>query len=164
MRLNLGCGKRILKDYVNVDFPSNAYESTPDVATDIRKLPFEDNSVDEIMAIHVWEHFYLNEVNEVIEEWKRVLNPGGKLVLEMPCLDKVVEFLKQGVTHPQLTIWPLYGDPSTHKSEADLHKWCWGINALTRFLEKHGFKDIKSEEPHYHIKERDMRITAIKEV
>jgi predicted SAM-dependent methyltransferase len=162
IKLNLGCGRKIIEGYVNVDFPDNAYGTKPDVETDIRKLPFEDNYADEIMAIHVWEHFYLNEVDEIIEEWKRVLKPGGKIILEMPCLDKVSYFIAQGSKDPRLTLWPLYGDPSTHKSEADLHKWCWSIVMLIKFLTQHGFKDVISDEPMFHVKQRDMRIEAVK--
>lgn len=161
-KLNLGCGKRILKGYINIDFPNNAYDSQPDMALDIRKLPFEDNSVDEILAVHVWEHFYLNEVDGIIEEWKRVLKEDGTLILEMPCLDKIIGFIQEGNFHPQLVMWPLYGDPSTHKGEADLHKWCWNIKGLQSFLEKHKFKNIQFTEPEYHLKQRDMRVKAVK--
>jgi predicted SAM-dependent methyltransferase len=154
VKLNLGC--------VNVDFPDNAYDSKPDVETDIRELPFEDNYADEIMAIHVWEHFYLREVDEIITEWKRVLKPGGKLILEMPCLDKVLAWFSCKDVNPQMTLWPLYGDPSTHKSEADLHKWCWSMNQIIGFLEAHDFKDIEAKEPQFHVKQRDMRIEAVK--
>lgn len=162
MRLNLGCGKKILPGYTNVDFPDNAYKVKPDVEADIRVLPFDDDSADEIMAIHVFEHFYLKEVDMILTEWKRVLKKGGRLVLEMPCLEKVFQMIRQGISDPQLIMFPLFGDPATHKSEADLHKWCWSGEALGKLLESHGFKDLEWVKPKFHVAQRDMRIEAVK--
>ncbi len=83
IKLNLGCGDKILDDYVNVDIASERAGKKPDVISDIRKLDnFPDNYADEIMAIHVVEHFWRWEVVNVLTEWVRVLKPGGKMVLE----------------------------------------------------------------------------------
>jgi predicted SAM-dependent methyltransferase len=161
LKLHLGCGKKILEGWTNCDIADNAYDTQPDVACDITKLPFDDNSADEIMAIHVFEHFYLKDVDGVLAEWKRVLKDGGKLVLEMPCFNKVLHWLRQDKLDPRLTMFPLYGDPGTHKGEHDLHKWCWSMEEIKGLLEGNGFKDVEILEPEYHVKQRDMRVMAI---
>ena len=53
-KLNVGCGSDIREDYLNVD----ARELPGvDVVADVRQLPFEPRSVDELYASHTIEHF-----------------------------------------------------------------------------------------------------------
>lgn len=47
-------------------------------------LPYADGSVDEIYASHVLEHFGLAEVQLVLNEWARVLKPGGRMRVGVP--------------------------------------------------------------------------------
>lgn len=157
MRLHLGCGKRRWQGWVNID------AQDADVCCDIRSLPYEDDSADEIAAIHVFEHFYLKEAPKVLQEWHRVLKPGGWLVLELPCLDSMLNYVLQ-TKHidGQMFLWGLYGDPSTHRSELDLHKWAWTRKALQGALEDAGFRTVDFETPQYHVPSRDMRAVAKK--
>lgn len=151
MKLNLGSGNKRIEGFTNVDL-QNA-----DINCDIRKLPFEDGSIDEIMAIHVCEHFYVREIYGVLKEWKRVLKKDGIMALELPCLDKVLAHFANG-SPENFTLWPLYGDPRTHSAgEPALHKWCWSISQFYELLDAVGFSDITEEKPHYHQPSRDMR-------
>ena len=156
MRLHLGCGKRHLDGWLNIDLFGSDHDC------DIRKLPFDDESAEEIMAIHVCEHFYVTEILSVLKEWRRVLKPGGKMVLELPCLDKVLIHFANG-SPENFTLWPLYGDPNTHKDgEPALHKWSWSKSQFKALLKAVGFDEITEETPHYHQPSRDMRWIAIK--
>lgn len=156
MKLNLGCGSKKVEGFIGVDIKAS------DVVADIRKLPFDDDSADEIMAIHVCEHLYVHEIVGVLAEWRRVLEPEGILAVELPCLDKVLEHFRRG-SPENMTLWPLYGDPNTHKDgEPALHKWCWSTEQFYRVLKAAGFDDIREEVPHYHVPNRDMRWVCIK--
>lgn len=155
-KLNLGCGKRKLPGWINVDLHNSDYDC------DIRKLPFKANSTDEIMAIHVCEHLYFDELLPTLENWFKVLKPGGKIILELPCLDKVIEHFNKG-SSAIMTLWALYGDPRTHTSGASaLHKWCWSKKIFSKSLESVGFVDITEETPQHHEPTRDMRWVAKK--
>lgn len=50
---------------------------------DATRLSFIDNSIDRVIAAHVLEHLY--RPHEVMQEWVRVLKPGGVLTLVLPC-------------------------------------------------------------------------------
>jgi predicted SAM-dependent methyltransferase len=156
VKLHLGCGRKKLDGWVNCDL----YGS--DLNIDIRTLPFPDGVIDEIMAIHVCEHFYVHDIGKVLKEWRRVLKDGGKLIIELPCLDKVIaHFINGGPAN--MTLWPLYGDPNTHKDgEPALHKWCWSLKAFRMLLEEAGFTEITEETPHFHVPSRDMRFVCVK--
>jgi predicted SAM-dependent methyltransferase len=156
VKLNLGCGRKKWEGFVNVDL------SGADLNCDIRRLPLLSETVEEIAAIHVVEHFFLTEVADVLLEWCRVLKNGGRLVIEMPCWDKVQEHIKRG-SDENMTRWPLYGDPSTHKDGLPaLHKWCYSSHEMREILELTGFSQINEEPPRFHQPTRDMRFVAIK--
>ena len=155
MRLNLGSGCRNVVGYTNVDLDPRA-----DVNSDIRTLPFDDDSADEVMAIHVIEHFYRWEVLDVLKEWRRVLKPGGLLVLECPDLGKLVNNLVRGDTE-QMTLWGLYGDPS-YQSVIMTHNWAYTFNMLRSVVEEAGFTGAVQKPPRWHYPQRDMRLEASK--
>jgi predicted SAM-dependent methyltransferase len=156
MKLHLGCGRRKWDGYINCDLQDS------DVDCDIRVLPFDDNSADEIVAIHVVEHFMITEVRWVLADWLRVLRPGGELIIELPCWDKVVSHIKANAPD-NMTRWALFGDPSTHKDGFPaVHKWCYSIEEMTKLLGIVGFRDIQCEEPKFHQPSRDMRFKAVK--
>lgn len=157
IKLNLGCGKSYLQGWINVDV-STAYKV--DQCADLRQLPFPDGYADEIMAIHVIEHFYRWEVDDLLREWFRVLKPGGKLILECPDLNKAIRNILEGQPD-QMGMWALYGDWN-HKDPLMMHKHGWSAKALSEVLGK--FSEVVAQKPaQYHKKDlRDMRIEAIK--
>ena len=59
VKLNLGCGDKILEGYINIDTASERKERKPDIIADIRDLKKIKTAIaDEILAVHVIEHFY----------------------------------------------------------------------------------------------------------
>jgi predicted SAM-dependent methyltransferase len=157
MKINLGSGKKMLKGWVNVDIEG------ADVNCDIRKLPFDDESAEEVMAVHVFEHIPYKENLDTLIEWRRVLKDGGRLILELPCMDKVIQYIRNSEDLAiNMIMWPLFGDPKTIKTEHDLHKWCYTVNELGALLYDAGFREVYEEIPHYHVPERDMRLVAMK--
>lgn len=157
MKLHLGCGKKLWPGFVNVDAVGD-----PDVKCDLRKLPFDSNSADEIHSVHVVEHLYVHEVLDVMTEWVRVLKPGGLMVVEVPCRDKVFDLIKRGETRHQLVVWPFCSQPDNVFSEYDLHKWCYSFDEMGRLLDAAGLGSIRFEEPKFHVPFRDMRAVGVK--
>ncbi len=145
-----------MEGYLNIDLHDS------DLDCDIRTLPFDDGTADVIQAVHVLEHFYYHEIVEVLSEWLRVLKPGGMLIAELPCLDKVLAHFTNGSTQ-NMTLWALYGDPSTHRDgEPSLHKWCWSKREFMRLLNSVGFTEVEEQQPIFHQPTRDMRWVATK--
>jgi SAM-dependent methyltransferase len=81
-RVNIGCGGRPTKDWVNFD-------AIPGPGVDFwdcrRGLPFADNAVAAIYLEHVFEHFDLEaEAKPFLRECLRCLRPGGILRIVVP--------------------------------------------------------------------------------
>lgn len=165
VRLNLGCGAKRWEGFVNVDLESNWTAIKPDVSADVTKtLPFEDEYADEVHAYHLFEHLPRAAAPRILNEWIRVLKPGGKLVLEMPCLDKILALFdyfhqNQKPIDPRLTMWGLFGDPG-YENDAMVHRWCYSVSELSNVLAAAGMVDIAQETPQTHQPIRDMRLVS----
>jgi len=79
--LDVGCGIRKQPGAIGVD--RNA-ASNADVLADLDRFPypFQDDSFDRIYAVHVIEH--LADVIGAVEEFHRLLKPGGRLHVVTP--------------------------------------------------------------------------------
>lgn len=170
IKLNLGCGDKILDGYINVDVAHERAGKQPDVVCDIRSLDaLSSDYADEVLAVHVIEHFWRWEVEDVLKEWIRVLKPGGKLILECPNLKSACEAFLQDPDNGakagqegQRTMWVFYGDPSW-KDPLMIHRWGYTPESLGNLLQSVGLLDVKQEPAQFKLKEpRDMRITGIK--
>jgi len=85
MKLNLGCGSKILEGYTNVD-KFDYYN--PDIVHDLEKTPypFDENSISEIVLSHVLEHLGQDpEVfNEIIKELYRICKNNSIIDIRIP--------------------------------------------------------------------------------
>lgn len=169
-KLNLGCGDKILPGYVNVDVVPSRRGLKPDVLCDLHKLtPFEDNSVDEILSVHVVEHFWRWEVTDVLREWARVLRPGGTMILECPNLLSAAHELLQNPEagagpggEGQRTMWVFYGDPAW-KDPYMIHRWGYTPRSLGQIMHEAGLTNLRQEPAQFKLREpRDMRVVGEK--
>lgn len=155
---------------MNVDAHNDGWKSKkkPDALADITDLPFPENHADAIAAIHVIEHFYYWDVVNVLSHWMKILKPGGKLILELPSMEKVFQYIANCLDQKQpmsatFSFLPIWGDPS-FKDVAMCHKWGYFFPTLKIPLVKAGFERIGLEKARYHFPQRDMRVVAYKPV
>lgn len=80
-KLNLGSGQAYREGYTNIDCQALA---KADITMDLEgePWPFEDGSVTEIIANHVFEHFY--DLLWVMKECHRVMASGAMLRIAVP--------------------------------------------------------------------------------
>ncbi len=81
MRLNLGCGRNAIPDWINID--SVALPGV-DLVVDMEKatLPFEDNSIAEFHASHFLEHIH-NSL-PLMQELHRIAKPDALATFRVP--------------------------------------------------------------------------------
>ena len=84
-KINLGCGKDYLDDWVNVDFYD---DSTCDIKHDLEVFPWpwEDNSVSEIRIIHTLEHLGADwkVYIKILQEMYRVCEDDAHIQVDVP--------------------------------------------------------------------------------
>jgi predicted SAM-dependent methyltransferase len=94
--LNIGCGRKYVRGFVNVD--GNLF-CRKDMWLDLRnRLPFSSESVDAIYCCHVLEHFYPDELRQILRECHRVLRHGAGIRVLVPSLEGAVAAYVQGKT------------------------------------------------------------------
>lgn len=85
MKLNLGCGNKKIDGYINVDkYKTEAVDQVVDL--EITPWPWNENTVDEILLIHVLEHMgqSTNSYLAIIQEIYRVSKSGAILKIHVP--------------------------------------------------------------------------------
>jgi len=143
MKLNLGCGSKKLEGWVNID---SVAQFAPDLLHDI-SLPFQyaDDSIDEILAEGILEHFdkYLRFI--IFYEWVRMLKIGGIITIGVPNFHKI---LRRYFKHSfDVFLDNVFGE-TMYESEVYLshfgtHKWGYSENTLKEFVRKFGIEPIK---------------------
>ena len=136
-KLHLGCGPKYIPGFIHID--AIEYEHI-DHCTNIDNLEFfDDSSVDLIYNCHVLEHFRRDQLKKVLEEWHRVLKPGGTLRCAVPDFQALSEIYAE--THDlSLIIGPIVG---RQNYLYNFHYNIFDFKSLTDALKKVGFRDIK---------------------
>lgn len=137
MKLHLGCGKRYIPGFVHVDAIDYPHV---DHVTTIDNLSFiPDRSVDLIYNCHVLEHFKRRDVGRVLNEWARVLKPGGTLRISVPDFAKLCE-VYQRYGKLDLVVGALFG---RQDYLYNIHYNVFDFASLAHFLEQAGFVNVR---------------------
>ncbi len=152
MRLHLGCGKRNFgKDWVHIDCADYPHI----VSYDVKNLPFKDDSCELVYASHVMEYFDREEAILVLNEWRRVLKPNGKIRLAVPDFRAMATLYISGKFNLQSFLGPLYGKMVPVSCGAIYHKTVYDFESLRLLMNEVGFRDVERydwrETEHAHI-------------
>lgn len=84
-KVQFGCGGNRLNGWENYDYEI-------DIS---KKLPFENDSVDCVLAEHVMEHISIHDAWNFVEECYRILKKGGYIRLAVPCASRIFRLADQ---------------------------------------------------------------------
>lgn len=127
-RWNLGAGDCPLPGYKNLDRKSG-FEAYP--------LDAPPDSLDEIRASHVLEHFSHRDIIDVLKDWASKLRPGGVLKVAVPDFRKIVSAYLAGSSVP-VQGYIMGG----HTDADDRHGCIFDQDALTDALAAAGLERI----------------------
>jgi predicted SAM-dependent methyltransferase len=159
IRLEVGSGASPVPGYIHCDVD----ELMPNLDIQCRmgeeRLPLPDACCSEILSNHSIEHVPWVRIPLMLEEWSRVLVPGGKLFLRTPDLEFICRTYLEGKLTPEspkdeqamLSIFGSYS--SAHWANIKLfagqdypgnfHFFCLDFPMLTELLERFGFERVQ---------------------
>ena len=151
INLNLGSGSKPYLDYRNCDkYPGPGV----DEVFDMNKIPYPNNSVTTIHSEHALEHLDHYRARTCIEEWFRVLKPGGKIHLQMPDLDECcMQFViscrsnnRPAMEWFRYTIYGLEKGLSPNEpAEAQFHSTGFSLEEIKEEFSKIGFIIVNAQ-------------------
>lgn len=146
MKLNLGCQIHYFEGWTNIDIVDDDADMKVDIFANADTLPMiEDNSVDFIYAGHLVEHFYPDTLLRAITEWKRVLKPGGKLVIVTPDCGAIFrDYANEKLDSIEATWQQIYGRIYAYDRESERHHIAFDASTLYRLT--HGIEWNRYEE------------------
>lgn len=147
-RLEIGSGGRPQPGYVHVDVDPRAWHV--EAVAPAWRLPFSDGWAEEIVAVHILEHIHPQKLLPTLQEWRRVLAPGGRVRVHVP---NTVEILESFIAGPIDRKWALMsavlgmnGVPGTRRPEEirwlSDHQILFDRGVLAWAFEAAGFQEV----------------------
>src|SRR3990167_3307760 len=114
MKINIGCGTDIRKDFLNVDIRNLPSTDVTCDAIDLRNF-IKNEEVEFIVAQHLLEYIPRDQLLIALEEWTRILKPSGILEIRVTDIKEVTKALylntisKEMGLHHEMVLSLLYG-------------------------------------------------------
>jgi len=101
VRLNMGCGARKFEGFCNIDKNPDV---NPDMLLDATKpLPFEESSVEYILAMHFLEHIG-DELFQMLQDWYRICRNGAIIHIEVPNAKDCPDYAMRDPSHKRFFV------------------------------------------------------------
>ncbi len=140
MKLHLGCGHRNFgEDWIHIDAGNYGhldYSSIQDLGQ------FKDDTIDLIYASHVVEYFDRDEVNSLLQEWRRVLKKDSILRIAVPDFKAMSHLYSTRRIVLKDILGPLYGKMMMGNA-CIYHKTTYDFDSIKSVLQQNGFKSVK---------------------
>lgn len=129
IKLNVGSGGVDIPGYTNIDIEDGI---------EMSRLPYPNDSVDEVYASHVLEHVPHRQCGPTLKEWFRVLKPGGTLKVAVPTLELIDKAMANPNTPRYMRDdWTFGG----HMTQHDVHHQHFTQAKLEMVLKQAGFRN-----------------------
>lgn len=149
-KLNIGCGKDIKNDYINIDCRN--IEGV-DIVTDVYELDLGIKFTSEIYASDFLEHFSEHDAYYLFTKFVVSLKPGGILDIRVPDLKAVA---KRILDYPRNMpmIYRVYGGQDY---PSNFHYWGWTPETFKDMISDFNLEIIEEEYKSYNMRFRMRR-------
>ncbi len=168
LKLNVGCGPMHLDGYINIDRDPHA---CADLYLDFTELDgaLSPGSVNEVLMVHSLSYLNLWQARDFFSLSCGLLRAGGKLIVELPSIEKCATHLLASQNDPEPYIEAVRGiyafDPTEISDRVAYTPYAFGWSQwhLEKEVRQAGFAEVAFTAPHYHEQPwRDVRMEATK--
>lgn len=147
INLNIGCGDKYLKGWINIDIHSQKSDLKHDVR---KKFPFDNNYADFAYSEHMIEHLYPSEGISMIKNVMEVIKKDGVFRIATFDLNDIVEGYKDGSWKKWGWVKAIPGiTTKAHMMNGAFywweHKWLYDSEELIKIVQESGFNKFKLE-------------------
>jgi len=133
VKLNIGAGSTVIDGFTPIDRKLGS-EAFP--------LQYADGSVDEIRASHILEHFTFRDVAKALDEWVRVLRPGGLIRIAVPDVQRIAAEMATSDVDETWRFHLMGGQTDGD----DFHRSAFTRASLSKHMLAAGLRDIRGWE------------------
>jgi predicted SAM-dependent methyltransferase len=144
--LNAGCGQNLVPGFVNLDW---TWRRGLDLCWDLTKrLPFADAQLDGVFTEHALEHLKLAATKETLNEFRRILRPGGILRVVLPDAGLYLRLYHESRRSGHVEQFPYESDPPTALTAVNRiyfdygHQYMYDVPTITLHLREAGFREV----------------------
>tara|TARA_Y100000389_G_C17332384_1_gene448805 strand:+ start:141 stop:653 length:513 start_codon:yes stop_codon:yes gene_type:complete len=101
---------------------------------------FEDNSIEEIYASHVFEHVLQKNIKSTLIGIHRVIQDNGKFYVSVPDMNVLCKIFLEPKAPSKVKVHVLRMMFGGQMDDFDIHYFGWDFNLLKEFLLNAGFK------------------------
>lgn len=169
VRLHLGCGTDYWTGYINID---SSPQADCDLRLDFTRIAevFGDGSVSEVSMMHSLSYLRLWEARDFLVDTYQLLEPGGRLVVELPDLLKCARRALESAGNLDEYLEAVRGlyafdiGQIERRERFTPYAFGWSAEHLRVELERVGFSSVSILEPQTHGRRvwRDVRVEATK--
>ena len=150
LRVEIGSGPHPTPGYVHVDADRRARDV--EYHASAASLPFDDGTVEELLAIHILEHVHASDLLLTLREWRRVLRPDGFAQIHVPDASTVfAAFLDSPPERKWTVMIPIFGmtshvrfDGMGDANDLERHHVIYDFSLLERVLLDAGFARVEN--------------------
>lgn len=120
----------------------NSEEVVVDIYAKAHKLPFLNNTVEEIRSYQMFEHFTRPEAYKILKYWRRKLIDRGVLYLDIPDLAQTAyNYVNaESEADKEWCVRLMYG---SQKNKYGVHKMMYSKDSIAKLLYQTGYNDLE---------------------
>ena len=146
LKLNIGCGSDLKKDFINIDVKKEFAKNMSDnnfIAVNIKEgLPFKNEIFDFVIAQDILEHFNKYEVHIIFSDIVRVMKLNSSIFIRVPDFELILNYIFQSKINFQDSLDLIFGEPliasQVYTGDFGVHKWGSSKKSLKIFGKKFG--------------------------
>lgn len=134
-KLNLGCQVHYFDGWINQEIVTDDKDIKAEIYSDASNLPIDSGTIGFIYAGHLIEHYFPDTVDRALQEWYRVLNVGGKLVIVTPDCGKCFKMYAEGKFNIESVYQQVYGRIYAYDRPEERHHMIFDSDSLRSRVE-----------------------------